>query len=139
DQTRGQNFLGGGAAFALDKAAGKLARGVGLFAVIDGKREEIAAGDYVAFHSCREDHRIAIANDDRPMGLLGELAGFQTKRTFSQLPFDSTCLHGMILILPAGAACFWEADASPPKRQTGGLAARSSRELVPTFANPTDR
>ena len=40
---RGQDFLGGGPAFALDEAAGELAGGVGLLAVIDDEGEEIAA------------------------------------------------------------------------------------------------
>ena len=45
DEPRGENFLGGGPAFALDEAAGELAGGVGLFAVIDGEGEEVAASD----------------------------------------------------------------------------------------------
>ncbi len=42
DQAGGEDFLGGGPAFALDEAAGELAGGVGLFAVIDGEGEEIS-------------------------------------------------------------------------------------------------
>ena len=43
DQARGQRLLLGGAAFALEEAAGDLARGVGLFLVVDGEREEVLA------------------------------------------------------------------------------------------------
>ena len=44
DQARGQRLLLGGAAFALEKAAGDLAGGVGLLLVVDGQREEVDAG-----------------------------------------------------------------------------------------------
>ena len=44
DQARGQRFLLRGPPFALEEAAGDLARGVGLFLVVDGQREEILAG-----------------------------------------------------------------------------------------------
>ena len=45
DQARGQDFLGGGPAFALDEAAGELAGGVGFLAIIDDEREEIPTLD----------------------------------------------------------------------------------------------
>ena len=41
DQARGQHFLFGRAAFALEEAARDLAGGKGLFLVVDGEREEI--------------------------------------------------------------------------------------------------
>ena len=41
DQPRGEDFLGGRPPLALDEAAGELARGIGLLAVVDGQREEI--------------------------------------------------------------------------------------------------
>ena len=41
DEPRGQHLLLGGAAFALEEAAGDLAGGEGLFLVVDGEREEI--------------------------------------------------------------------------------------------------
>ena len=44
DQPRGQRLLFGRPALALEKAAGDLAGGEGLFLVIDGQREEILAG-----------------------------------------------------------------------------------------------
>src|SRR5262249_25814621 len=40
DEPAGENFLGGGSAFALDEAAGELAGRVSLFPVIDDQGEE---------------------------------------------------------------------------------------------------
>ena len=44
DEARGQRLLLGRTAFALEKAAGDLAGGVGLLLVVDGQREEVDAG-----------------------------------------------------------------------------------------------
>ena len=44
DQARGERFLLRRATFALEEAAGDLARGVGLLDVVDGQREEVLAG-----------------------------------------------------------------------------------------------
>src|SRR2546421_12092074 len=44
DQTTSENFFFRGTAFALNKAARKLAGGVRIFAVIDGKRKEASSG-----------------------------------------------------------------------------------------------
>ena len=76
DEAGGQDFLGGGPAFALDEAAGELAGGVGLFAVIDDEREEIAAFVGLAFDGGHERHGVAVADHDGAMRLLGQLAGF---------------------------------------------------------------
>ena len=43
DQAAGEHFLFGGLAFALEEAAGDAARRVGVFAVVDGQREEVDA------------------------------------------------------------------------------------------------
>ena len=73
-----QHFLLGRLAFAFEEAAGNAARRVGVFAVVDGQRQEVdsfarigraAGGD--------EDHRVAVADDDGAARLLGELAGFE--------------------------------------------------------------
>ena len=72
-----QHFLLGRFAFALEEAAGDAARGVGVFPVVDGQRQKVDAFARVRRAACRdEDHRVAVADDDRAVGLLGELAGF---------------------------------------------------------------
>ena len=40
----GQNFALTGAAFAFDKTAGDASAGVGVFAIVDSKREKILSG-----------------------------------------------------------------------------------------------
>jgi hypothetical protein len=75
DQSARQHFLLGRLAFALEEAARDAPRRVGVLAVVDGQREEVdslacvrraAGGD--------EHHRIAGADDDRAVGLLGQFA-----------------------------------------------------------------
>ena len=44
DEARGQRLLLRRTSFALEKAAGDLAGGVGLFLVVDGQRKEVLAG-----------------------------------------------------------------------------------------------
>ena len=77
DQAGGQDFLVGGPPFALDEAAGKLARGVGLFTVVDGEREEVEALPARGGHAGHQRHGVADPHDHRPAGLLGQPAGFQ--------------------------------------------------------------
>ena len=65
DQPRGEDFLGRRPTLALDEAAGKLARGIGLLAVVDGQREEVEA--FPARGGDDGDQRHGVADpDDRP-------------------------------------------------------------------------
>ena len=78
DHPAGQHFLLRRLAFALEEAAGDASGRVGVFAVVDRQRQEIDAFARVRRVARRdEDHRIAEADDDRAVGLLGELAGFE--------------------------------------------------------------
>ena len=80
DDPARQHFLFGRLAFALEEAARNAARCVGVFAVVDRQRQEIDAFARVRRAAGRdEDDRIAVADDDRSVGLLGELAGFESK------------------------------------------------------------
>ena len=79
DQAGGEDFLGGGPAFALDEAAGELAGGVGLFAIIDDEGEEIASLVGLAFDGGDQRHGVAVLHDDGAVGLLGQFAGFQNE------------------------------------------------------------
>ena len=62
-------------AFALDVAAGDLAGGVGLFAVLDEEREEVERALGVAHRDGGEDHRVAERDESGAGGLLGHAAG----------------------------------------------------------------
>ena len=77
DEPARQNFLGGGPAFALDKAAGELSSGVNLLAVIAGQGEEIPPFNGVAFDHRSQGHGVAVTHDRGTMRLLGEFARFK--------------------------------------------------------------
>ncbi len=78
DQARGQRLLLGRAPFALEEAAGNLARGVGLLLVVDGQREEVAAGIGRLLANGRDQNDgIAHADDDGTIRLSRYRTGFQ--------------------------------------------------------------
>ena len=67
-----------GAALALEEAAGDLPGGVHALLDVDGQREEVRA--FARLHPAdgrREHHRLAGADDDRAVCLLGELAALE--------------------------------------------------------------
>ena len=68
----GEDFTLAGTAFALDEAAGDASAGVGVFAIINGQREEIdaLAGIRVGGGGGENDI-IANAHNDRTVRLLG--------------------------------------------------------------------
>src|SRR5690606_3088152 len=78
DQPRGQGFLLGGAALALEEAARDAAAGVELFLVVDGQREEVLpfAGGLVGHRGDQQYGAIAL-DHDRAAGLARDLAGLQ--------------------------------------------------------------
>src|SRR5262249_26400676 len=119
DEPAGQGFFRGGPTFALDKPAGKLARGVGFFAVIDDQGKEIAPFVGLAFDGGNERYRVAILHDDGAMRLLGQLTGFNTQLARTEGTFDSTCLHGTFLTLPAGRAVQREEKRQAPAKRLG--------------------
>ena len=65
DQTARQRFLFGGPAFALEEAPGDAAGGVGLFNVVNGKREEVLTGlGFLLADNRRENDRVIHAADN---------------------------------------------------------------------------
>jgi len=78
DHARGERFLRARPRLALDEAAGELAGRVGSFAVLDLEREEVPTRDDPSGHRRAEHDRLAAANDDRAMSLLGEFSGFES-------------------------------------------------------------
>jgi hypothetical protein len=79
----GQDFLGAWPAFALDESAGELARGVSPFTIIDGEREKVPARNGRPFHRSDKHNLIAETDQHSPVGLLGQLAGFQTQNAIA--------------------------------------------------------
>ena len=73
DLARGENFFLGGAAFALDEAAGDASAGVGELAVLDGEGEKVDALFGVGRgYGCGENGVVAAGGEGRAGGLLGD-------------------------------------------------------------------
>ena len=128
DQPRGQRLLFRRPALALEKAAGDLAGGEGLFLVVDGQREEILPrlgrlrGDRGAQH-----RRLAIGREHRAIGLPGDLAGLEHEAAAAPHQFLTVNLKHSRLILckqRRGSA----AEADPPRAARDRYARR--RELA---------
>ena len=89
DQAGNQRLLFGRTAFALEIAAGNAARGVGLFLVVDGQRQEVDAfarrlrGDDGGEHD-----GLAIGRQHGAVGLTGDLAGFKLEGTSTPVDLD---------------------------------------------------
>ncbi len=89
DQTGNQRFLFGRPAFALEIAAGNTARGVGLFEVIDGQRQEVDAfARRLRGDDGGENDGLAVGGEHGAVGLAGNLAGFKPERTATPIDFD---------------------------------------------------
>ena len=65
------------ARLALDEAARDLARGVHPLLVVNGEREEVDALAGLRRDGGRQEHGVSVADQDRTIGLLGELAGLE--------------------------------------------------------------
>ena len=78
DHAARQHFLFRRLAFALEEPAGDATRCVGVFLVIDRQRKKVDAFARVRRRAGRHEHdRVAHADQDRSVGLLGELARFE--------------------------------------------------------------
>ena len=88
-EAHGENFLLGGAPFALEVAAGELAAGSGLLAVVHGEREELLP--FLGLHGGdggSEDDGFAELDDDGSVCLLCDFAGLYGKSLPSDLGGD---------------------------------------------------
>jgi hypothetical protein len=78
DEARGQRFLFRGPAFALEEAAGDLARRVGLLGIVDRQREEVLPGlGFPGEGHGGEDHGIVHGAHHGAVRLARDLAGFE--------------------------------------------------------------
>ena len=80
DQAGNQCFLFRWPAFALEIAAGNLARGIGLFLVVHGEREKINSGLFRACGNCRgKNRRLAVGYNNCAICLARHAAGFNAQ------------------------------------------------------------
>ena len=90
-----------GRPFALEIAAGNAAGGEGLFLIIDGEREEIAAGlGGLGGDDGGEDGGLALGREHGAIGLAGDLAGLEHELApgpieFFAMDFEHVCLSFM--------------------------------------------
>ena len=78
----------GGAALALDEAAGDLAGRVHPLLEVDGEREEVETGAGLGAVRGPEDHRVAVAGGDGAAGVAGETAGLEDQLTAAELDLE---------------------------------------------------
>ncbi len=78
NQPAGEDFLLRRAPLALDKAAGKFARGVSVFTIIDGEREERGARlGFLIGARAHQNHGVPGADHDGAIGLFRDFACLQ--------------------------------------------------------------
>ena len=78
DEAGDEDLLVLGPALALDEAAGDLARGVVLFVVLDGERDEVQP--FLGLRGAAgggDDGRAAVVREDGAVGLLGHAPGLE--------------------------------------------------------------
>ncbi|OQB91521.1 MAG: hypothetical protein BWX84_01366 [Verrucomicrobia bacterium ADurb.Bin118] len=93
----GEDFLFGGAPFALEVAAREFARRGGFLPVIHGQGKEILAfPGFGGGHGGHNDHGFAELNRDGAVRLFGELAGFDDELSFAGTGSDLG-LHDLVL------------------------------------------
>ena len=75
DQAARESFVLRRTAFTLEEAAGELTGSIGLFDVINGKREEILSGfGFLLGHNSSQNNRVAHLNNDGARSLAGDFA-----------------------------------------------------------------
>src|SRR5690606_30306151 len=111
DQTAGECFLFGGAAFTLEEAARDASGGGELFLVVHGQGEEILSFlDRLGGGNGAQHHGFAVSGEDRPISLTGNAAGFQSEGLSAPLQrYGFRVEHWFSLdpraLLPRGVCC----------------------------------
>ncbi len=77
DQARGQGFLLGQGAFALEEATGDLAHGVGLFHVMDSQREKRHRAGFFVRHHGNQHGRVVHGDQNSACGLPRDATGLE--------------------------------------------------------------
>ena len=92
DQAARENFLLAGLALALEEAARNPSGGIGVFAVVNGEREEVDSLAWVGRGAGGdEDDGVARSHQDGAVRLLGEAPGLEGDRASAY--GDFACVH----------------------------------------------
>src|SRR5216683_1225227 len=121
NQAGGENLFFRGAAFALEETAGDLSGGVGVLAVVNGERQEIAVIHRRGHASGGKHDRVAIARDNGAIGLFRNFSSFQSQS--STADFDRDAMW-------CGSVCIFRHESFP-------LAPRSSGASSGAFPRQT--
>ena len=89
DDARRRDLFVGGPALALQKAAGDLAGGVGLLAILDGQREVRKVGHIFGDGDRRQHYRFTELEETRPSRLLGQPTRFDFQGAAGKILFHS--------------------------------------------------
>ena len=99
DQAGDQRLLFGRPAFALEIAAGNAARGVGLFLVVDGQRQEVDAfARRLGGDDGGEHDGLAIGRHHGAIGLARDFAGFKLEGTSTPVDLDGMLIEHIGLL-----------------------------------------
>ncbi len=142
DLAGGEDLLFGGAAFALDEAAGDASAGVGELAVFDREGEEVDAFLGVGRGGGGgEDGVVAAGGEGGAGGLLGHASGLEFDVLAAGKLYCDVLLHGAPLLL-CSVLCSWstgklvrrrgfsaQREDAALRRGLGGLAAGCVRML----------
>jgi len=94
DQAGDQRLLFGRTTFALEIAAGNASRGIGLFLIVDGQRQEVDAfARRLGGDDGGEHDGFAIGGEHGAVGLTGDLAGFQLEGTSTPVDLDGMSIE----------------------------------------------
>ena len=74
--------------FAAKESLRDLASGVLFFLIVDGEREEVASLWFIGAAGSRENDCLTETDEDRAVGLLGDLPGFNLKVTTFKFKFE---------------------------------------------------
>ena len=106
DQARDQRLLLRRLALALLEAAGYAARGIGLFDVIDGEREEILAGlGRLGGDDGGEHGGLAPAGEHGAVGLAGDAAGLEHELAPAPVQFFALYIKHLCILLLCCEGC----------------------------------
>ena len=144
DQARREDFALGGAAFALEEAAGNFAGGIGVLAVVDREREKIFFGGLVVHARCGEHDRVAIARHDGAVRLAGHFARFEGQLAAAQIqtylfehPVTSFC-PGSPGTSSDTRECLGKASRRGEGQGSGIIGQTGSRMAVPMVRKTAD-
>ncbi len=107
NQTGGEDFFFGGAAFALEKTTGNFSGGVSVFAVVNGERQEVAVVHLRGHASSSQDDGVAVARGNGAIGLLGDFSSFENQRASTDFNGDLVRGAGVTVFSDMGNHFLW--------------------------------